>query len=180
MSNLDTILSVLLERGARQYGGEAVSQLAHALQCATLAERAGAPAALVAAALLHDFGHIVGKEDDLAGIDSVHETLGASALAAWFGPEVTEPIRLHVEAKRYLCAAEPDYQARLSPASVRSLALQGGPLARADAAAFAAERFATHAVALRRWDEAAKDPRAETPGLEHFRPSLESCLKSGR
>lgn len=177
---VDGIFTLMLRQGARQYGGEAVSELAHALQGATLAEREGAAPALVVATLLHDYGHMVeGGDEGLAerGIDAGHERRGADALAALgFGPAVTEPVRLHVAAKRYLCVAEPGYAAGLSPASTLSLALQGGPMSPAEAAAFLARPHAAESVRLRHWDEQAKDPRAETPGLEHFRAVVERCL----
>ncbi len=174
---MDEILGLMLRQGARQYDDEPISQLAHALQCAAWAERAGAPPPLVVAALLHDYGHLVAADEAAArhGIDAQHERIGAAALARWFGDDVVAPIRLHVDAKRYLCVAEAGYAAALSPASVRSLALQGGPFTAAGAAEFLARPFAPDAVALRRWDELAKDPDAETPGLDHYRPLLAAC-----
>lgn len=168
-------LKLLSERGARQYGDEAVSQLAHALQCATLAERSGASSALIVAALLHDIGHLLGEDGAArSGADAEHEQVGAAALAVLFRPAVTEPIRLHVPAKRYLCAREPGYDAVLSPASRRSLALQGGAFSPEETRAFLQSPYARDAVALRRWDEAAKDPNAETPGLLHFSKHIDA------
>src|SRR5215472_1943672 len=126
--------------GAVEYLGEAVTQAEHMLQAAHLAELAGATDALVAAALLHDVGHftgIVSGHDLMRGADNRHSYAGADWLAQWFGPEVTEPVRLHVDAKRYLCAAEPGYAETLSPASVYTLGVQGGPMTGAEAAAFA-------------------------------------------
>jgi gamma-butyrobetaine dioxygenase len=111
------------------------------------------------------------------GQDLEHEIAGANALAALFPPEVTEPIRLHVAAKRYLVATDPGYAARLSAASVASLACQGGPFGAAAAEEFAAGRFAPDALALRRWDEGAKDPLAETPDLAHFRHYLRAVAR---
>jgi gamma-butyrobetaine dioxygenase len=104
--------------------------------------------------------------------DNRHSHQGADWLAPWFGPAVTEPVRLHVAAKRYLCATEPDYFARLSPASVHTLSVQGGPMRPAEAARFAAEPFAEDAVRLRRWDDAAKDADAEVPDFTHYRDLL--------
>ena len=101
---------------------------------------------------------------------------GAAWLARWFGPAVTEPVRLHVAAKRYLCAAEPGYFALLSPASVYTLSLQGGPMTPAEAAAFASGPCAADAVAVRRWDDAAKDPAADVPGFDAYRPLLGALL----
>lgn len=181
MSAADRILDILETSGAVQYGDEAVSQLQHALQCAHLAECSGAPASLVVAALLHDFGHLIHKlgEDAAArGIDDRHEALGRKYLARWFDEDVTAPIGLHVDAKRYLCATEPDYFDTLSPASVQSLELQGGPFGEAEAAAFIAQPHAQDALAVRRWDEQAKDPEAATPGLEHYRPCIEASIRN--
>lgn len=177
---VDTVLALLAREGGDQYGGEAITQREHALQAATLAREAGAPDALVAAALLHDVGHLIhrlGEDHAKRGIDDRHEALGAKWLARWFEPAVTEPIRWHVEAKRYLCAAEPGYFARLSEESVRSLALQGGVMDGAQAAAFAARPEAQDAVRVRRWDEEAKIVGWRTPGLDDFRPQLETCLR---
>ncbi len=102
---------------------------------------------------------------------------GHAYLTGCFGPEVTEPVRLHVAAKRYLCAAEPDYFGKLSPDSVLSLSLQGGPMSSEEAAAFRAQPHADAAVQLRRYDEAAKAKDLPTPPAEHFRPHLERCLR---
>ncbi|MGD1879452.1 MAG: phosphonate degradation HD-domain oxygenase [Kiloniellaceae bacterium] len=175
------ILSLLAELGTDRYGGEEVSQLTHALQCATFAQRSGASDSLVAAALLHDVGHLVNPKDEgatLRGVDAAHETVGAGYLARWFGPAVTAPIAQHVAAKRYLCQAEDGYFGRLSEESVRSLAVQGGPFTAQQAEAFLARPYAEEAVALRRWDELAKDPEMVTPSLEDFRPVLERAERS--
>src|SRR5262249_28661399 len=133
------IHDVFTLRGHDAYFGEAVSQLEHALQAAHLAEEAGASDSLVCAALLHDLGHLLrGLPENIAaeGIDDCHEHAGASWLTRWFRPCVTQPILLHVTAKRYLCAVDPLYRARLSPASVQSLQLQGGPFTDEEVAAF--------------------------------------------
>ncbi len=180
MPAVDRIVEILETNGAAQYGDEAVSQLQHALQCAHLAERSGAPDSLVAAALLHDFGHLIhklGEDAAVRGIDDRHEALGRKYLARWFDEDVTAPIGLHVDAKRYLCATEPAYFDTLSPASVQSLELQGGPFSEAEAAAFIAQPHAQDALALRRWDEQAKDPGAVTPGLERYRPCIEASIR---
>jgi len=181
MSTADRIMEILEMNGAAQYGDEAVSQLQHALQCAHLAECSGAPDSLVVAALLHDIGHLIHKlgEDAAArGIDDRHEALGRKYLARWFGEDVTAPIGLHVDAKRWLCAADPAYFDTLSPASVRSLELQGGPFSEAEAAAFIAQPHAQDALAVRRWDEQAKDPGALTPGLERYRRCIEASIRN--
>jgi phosphonate degradation associated HDIG domain protein len=169
MRNIDDIFEGFVLRGAAAYG-ERVSQLAHALQAAQQAEREGADEALVAAALLHDIGHLVAKAP--VGTDDRHEQIAAGLLERLFGSEVAEPVRLHVDAKRYLCATESGYFRTLSPASVASLALQGGPFTAEGAATFAARPYADDAVRLRRWDERAKDPAAVTKPLESYAPLL--------
>src|SRR3546814_6934746 len=123
------LLALLDALGSGRYGGEEVTQLAHALQCATFAQQSCASDSLVAAALLHDIGHLVNPKDEnatLRGVDAAHEKVGAAYLARWFGPAVNAPVAQHVAAKRYLCTAEDGYLARLSEESVRSLAVQGG------------------------------------------------------
>lgn len=181
MGPIDSIIDLIETRGAEQYGDEAVSQREHALQCAVLAEAAGAAPALVAAALLHDIGHLVDVHAPGAavrGIDRRHEAIGAGWLARHFGPEVVEPVRLHVPAKQWLCWAEPGYEEALSPASQRSLALQGGRFDAASASAFLEQPFADAAIALRRWDDAAKVSGLATPALAHFLPAVEAALRS--
>jgi OPA family glycerol-3-phosphate transporter-like MFS transporter len=176
---IDRLLQLYRERGSAAYLGERVSQTEHALQTAWAAEKAGADPALISAALLHDVGHLLQELPEkcaAAGIDDAHEARGARWLAAWFGPEVVEPISLHVPAKRFLCATEPTYTERLSDASRVSLRLQGGPFTEQEAAEFCRHRQAQAAVALRRWDEAAKVAGLTTPPLEHFRTYLEVAL----
>ncbi|WP_034090992.1 phosphonate degradation HD-domain oxygenase [Streptacidiphilus albus] len=179
---IDVIEELFAAQGSSEYFGEAVTQAEHMLQAGALAEAAGAPAPLVAAALLHDLGHFHGEvsgHDLMEGTDNRHSHTGADWLAQWFGPEVTEPVRLHVAAKRYLCAVEPGYFALLSPASVHTLSVQGGPMTVAEAAEFAAHPHGEDAVRLRRWDEAAKDPEGPVPAFAHFRPLLASLLRPG-
>ena len=175
-------LARLLEgKGSRRYGLSDVNQLQHALQAALLAEQSGCDAALVTAALLHDIGHMVhslGDNSAEEGIDDRHEELGRAYLAALFGPDVIEPVRLQVAAKRYLCATEPDYFAKLSPDSVLSLQLQGGPMSPDEVAAFRASPHAEAAVQLRRFDEGAKIADLPTPPVAHFLPYLRACLRS--
>jgi len=181
MTIMERIFDNMATRGHEMYGGEAVTQLQHGLQCATLARRAGAGDRLVAAALLHDYGHLMGEDDAAAaaeGHDTLHEEIAANHLAAWFGPEVTEPIRMHVPAKRYLCAVDQAYFDTLSPASVQSLAVQGGAFTPEEAEVFMARPHAREAVELRRWDDRAKDPEAETDPLDSFRPTVEAALKA--
>ncbi|HEX3658029.1 MAG TPA: HD domain-containing protein [Pirellulales bacterium] len=167
----EQVLRLFRQRGDSQYGGEAVSQREHALQAAMFAEQAGAEPSLIAAALLHDVGHLLHVLADDApdhGIDDRHEALAAAWLQQRFGPPVVEPVRLHVAAKRYLCAVDREYAAQLSPPSVQSLALQGGPMTPEEVTAFEAGPFFAAAVRLRRWDEAAKVVDLPTPDLEHF------------
>jgi [1-hydroxy-2-(trimethylamino)ethyl]phosphonate dioxygenase len=177
---IEQIISLYRQRGDAMYGGEAVSQTEHALQTAYLAERDGSASTLIAAALLHDIGHLVHDLPDNAadlGLDDEHEALGARWLETYFGPAVTEPGKLHVAAKRYLCAVDPTYLSRLSPASVQSLALQGGAFSERDARAFEALPFALDAVKLRRWDDEAKIPGWAVPALDHYRPHLDRARR---
>ena len=173
------IQTLLEQKASGRYGLTLINQQQHALQAAWLAEREARGDALVVAALLHDVGHMVhdlGDNPADAGIDDRHEELGHAWLAAHFGPEVTEPVRLHVAAKRYLCAVEADYFAKLSPDSVKSLALQGGPMSAAEVAAFEALPHSAEAVQLRRYDEQAKVKGLETPPVAHFMPAVHRCL----
>lgn len=163
-----------------QYGLANINQRQHALQTAWLAERSGCPDALIAAALLHDIGHMVhdlGQNPADDGVDDEHERLGHEFLTSMFGPEVTEPVRLHVAAKRYLCAVEPDYFAKLSKDSVLSLTLQGGPMSAEEVAEFEAVPEYAGAVQLRRFDEQAKVKGLQTPPAVHFLPYVERCLR---
>jgi phosphonate degradation associated HDIG domain protein len=159
------------ENGGSLYGGEAVTQLEHALQAAMLAEADGADPSLIAAALLHDIGHLLHDLPDDApdnGVDDVHELRAHKWLRDHFGPEVTEPVRLHVDAKRYFCAVDPEYQASLSAPSVQSLELQGGPFDAEEARQFEQRPFFEEGTRVRRWDDLAKEVGCVTPPLEHF------------
>jgi len=179
MSTMDEIRTAFAKRGHEGYG-EGVSQLEHALQCAVFAERAGASEPLIVATLLHDIGHMLHDlPEDVAdsGIDTQHESLGSAWLSQHFGPEVSEPVRLHVAAKRYLSASEPGYFDRLSDASKLSLRLQGGPMSAQEQAELGAERFFSEAVALRRWDDEGKIVGMETPDLGHFEPMIARSLQ---
>ena len=169
--------------GRKPYDGgrrESVTALAHALQCAQLAEWAGADGPLVAAALLHDVGDLVGPAPDSDAADNRHELRALDVLRGAFGPEVLDPIRLHVAAKRYLVATEPGYAATLSPASVLSLSLQGGPMGEAEQRRFEEEPFAPQAVLLRRWDDAAKTPGKATPSLDYYLALLDEVRERPR
>ncbi len=153
-------------RGGGAYFGEPVTVLEHSLQAAYYAQHSGSSPQLIAAALLHDVGHLLHQEsEDVAeqGHDTRHEELGRQLLAAHMPTSVTEPIRLHVDAKRYLCFAEPAYLEALSPSSTLSLGLQGGPMNEAQAEQFLAQPFAREAVQLRRWDDEAKVPAFAVP-----------------
>jgi gamma-butyrobetaine dioxygenase len=173
MNSVEIVRVLFVERGSAEYLGEAVSQATHMLQAGALALRDSAPPPLVAAALLHDVGHLIAPTSEQA--DARHEETGAAWLAAvGFPAEVTEPVRLHVAAKRYLCAVEPAYLEGLSPASRTSLALQGGPMSAQEANTFAELEHASAAVAVRRWDDSAKDPAMPTPAFDDFAPLLAS------
>jgi phosphonate degradation associated HDIG domain protein len=182
MNLIDLLFSLFREKGNGAYFGEAVTETEHALQSAHLAEQSGAAPEWIAAALLHDVGHLLhGLPEDVAerGIDARHEERGAAWLERYFGPAVVGPVRLHVAAKRYLCAAEPDYYAGLSEASRRSLHLQGGPMSPEEVCRFEREPWFRSAVAVRRWDDGAKVPGLVVPGLNHYRPCLQAVLGSG-
>jgi phosphonate degradation associated HDIG domain protein len=188
MSPVDAIAELFASEGAADYLGEPITVAAHLLQAGARAQAAGAPPALVAAALLHDVGHLRGADaeaadielsgrDLMAGTDNNHGDRGAQWLSAQrFPASVTEPIRLHVAAKRYLCATEPSYFGQLSQASVYTLSVQGGPMTDAQAREFEREPHAGDAIAVRRWDDEAKDPSADVPDFDHYRPLLASLL----
>jgi phosphonate degradation associated HDIG domain protein len=182
MSNttvIDEIFAAFARQGHQSYG-ERVTQQQHGLQAATFAEQQGAKSTLIAAALLHDIGHLLhGLGEDIAdkGIDAIHEEIGGEYLTKHFVPEVAEPARLHVAAKRYLCAIDPVYLSSLSPASVLSLKLQGGPMNDQEVRAFESLPHFADALQLRRFDDMGKLPEMETPDLEHFRPYLEANLR---
>ena len=179
MNPLDQIHAAFARRGHQSYG-EGVSLSDHSFQCAAFAERDGACPALVVAALLHDIGHLLHDlPEDVAdsGIDTQHESLGSVWLSQYFGADVTEPVRLHVAAKRYLATADPGYFDQLSDASKLSLKLQGGRMTAAQAGAFEAERFFSDAVRLRRWDEEGKMVGYRGPDAAHFDAVVVSCLK---
>ena len=168
---ITALFTFLVERGAANYD-EAVTQLAHALQAATLARESGASAELITAALFHDLGHMLLGEDDgtkqMLAEDLDHECIGADFLKPYFPEAVTSPIRLHVPAKRYLCTVDASYHDQLSAASKRSLAVQGGTLSAAELAAFQQEPFLDQAVDLRRWDDLAKQQEYEVPAIDSF------------
>lgn len=176
---LDFLENLFARRGAEAYMGEVVSMAQHMEQSAACAEADGASDALVAAALLHDIGHFVGDFplDALEnGIDNVHEEAGARLLADYFPAEVTEPIRLHVPAKRYLCAVDETYQQRLSAASVQSLMVQGGPMNSAEVAEFESNPHHRDAVRVRLYDDDGKVAGLSIKPFSAYRDLLQSLL----
>jgi phosphonate degradation associated HDIG domain protein len=177
MNLVDEIFTLFELRGAGAYYGESVSMTEHMLQAAYFAQAEAAPPALVIAALFHDVGHLIETvPDDLSDwtTDAHHEEVGSRWLAQRFPASVSEPVRLHVPAKRYLCATDNAYFAKLSPASVITLKLQGGPMTRAETAGFESESFCREAVRVRRWDDAGKVAGLATPKLEDYRALINS------
>jgi phosphonate degradation associated HDIG domain protein len=173
------LVHLLATRGQDQYGGEAVSQLEHALQCAQLAEQASETRETIVASLLHDLGHLLSDVADDAtrppqARDDLHQFIALPFLRGVFSDAVLEPIRLHVDAKRYLCATDANYWDALSTASKQSLELQGGIYSEQDAQIFIAQPFAQEAVRLRRYDDLAKLPNTVTPPLSHFQNMIEA------
>ncbi|NES75149.1 MAG: phosphohydrolase [Okeania sp. SIO1H4] len=178
--DIKTIIQILSSKGHIQYNQESISQLEHALQCATLAKTAKANNELIVACLFHDLGHLIhdlGEDAANKGINDHHEYRSIKYLKHLFGEAVTEPIRLHVEAKRYLCATKPNYFSSLSPASQQSLELQGGIFSSDAAAQFIHQPYAKDAVKLRIWDDQAKVVGFKTPDLKHF---TQIILEEGR
>lgn len=172
------IEQLFARRGGDQYTGEPVTQLQHALQTAWLAEQAGEGDELVTAALLHDLGHLLhdfGATPTLQGVDDVHQYRALPFLRGLFGDAVVDAIKLHVDAKRYLCATRPAYFDNLSDDSKRSLALQGGIFSAEQAEAFIAQPGAQAAVRLRIWDDLAKAEDLATPPLSHFMARARRC-----
>ena len=178
MNRVDYIVQLFETCGDAEYLAEPVSQKQQALQCVGLAHHDAVPAALIAAALLHDIGHLLtANETDQAGEDRMHEEIAAAWLRHCFEPAVTEPIRLHVIAKRYLCTIDPSYWEQLSQASVESLALQGGILSPDDTGAFQKNPYFEAALRVRRWDEAAKEPGVLISDLKSYIPMLLSAQR---
>lgn len=173
------LADVFARRGAESYLGEPVTMAQHMLQGARLAEREGAGDALVAAALLHDIGHFTGEFGAYTPGDKqdrYHDRAGGAILAPFFPPEVAEPVRLHVAAKRFLCATEPDYLQKLSRASTHSLGLQGGPMNAAEVAQFRANPHHLAAVRVRRWDDAGKVAGMKTRAFADYAPLLQRLV----
>ncbi len=177
MSIFDRIFTLFAGRGSAAYFGEAVSMTEHALQAAHFAELMGERKTVIAAALLHDIGHLIATvPDDINEwkVDARHEATGARWLAARFGAEVAEPVRLHVRAKRYLCATDAGYVSQLSAASILTLKLQGGVMPADEVAAFEAEPAYRDALVVRRCDDRGKVQGLETRRLEDYRSLLQS------
>lgn len=169
--NVDDVRTLFEQYGSMSYSGEPVSQLEHALQSGALAEQEGASEELIAAAFLHDLGHLLNQQGETPtarGIDDVHQYFVLPFLRPVLPDSVLEPIRLHVDAKRYLCASDRTYFDRLSADSRRSLQLQGGVFDEEGVEAFLRKPFARDAVRLRRWDDLAKEQNRVTPDIEHF------------
>jgi phosphonate degradation associated HDIG domain protein len=176
MEIFQELSSIYEDRGADAYVGEPVTVSEHSLQAAHFAQGSNAPDSLILAALLHDVGHLLGNApNDIAEwkTDARHEISGSKWLKSRFGPGVSEPVRLHVPAKRYLCTTDATYFKKLSPASVVTLSLQGGPMSEAEVRAFEAEPFFREAVLLRQCDEQAKIAGLPTSGFSHYRHLIE-------
>ena len=183
MTLVAEVLTIYGQRGAESYFGESVSVTEHALQSAHFAQLDDAAPALIVASLLHDIGHLIDpvpEQLDEWASDARHEIGGARWLASHFEPAVSEPVRLHVAAKRYLCATDPGYVQQLSPASIRTLQLQGGPMHGVEIEEFEAEPFHREAVQLRRYDDRAKIAGLATPPLEVYMPLIEHLAAAPR
>ena len=175
---LQEVHDLLLRRGQTQYGLEAINQLEHALQCASLAEQAGETSDTIVACLLHDLGHLLAAEregtiEHDTREDDLHQFMALPFLRGLFPDAVLEPIRMHVDAKRYLCLIEPGYWGDLSIASKHSLEQQGGVFDEAQAQTFIAQPYAEEAVRLRRYDDLAKVKDKQVPGLAHYQTHLQ-------
>jgi len=179
--SISDICILFARKGGRAYDGEPVTQIEHALQTAMRAEDEGAAPSLVAAALLHDLGHLLndqGETPTMRGVDDLHQFVALPFLRPLFADDVLAPIKLHVDAKRYLCATRDGYYEALSADSKRSLVLQGGPFTAEQADAYIAQPFAQDAVRVRLWDDLAKIEGAATPPLAHFVAALEAAQLS--
>jgi phosphonate degradation associated HDIG domain protein len=177
---VEFIADIFERRGAESYLGEAVTMAEHMLQGAVLAEQAGAPDELVAAALLHDIGHYTSEFGTMSlgdERDNYHEESGAHVLEPFFPRVITECVRLHVPAKRYLCATDAGYYDRLSDASKHTLTLQGGPMSAEEVKAFEANPYHREAVKVRIWDDEGKVPGVPTPGFRHYVPLLRRVVE---
>jgi len=176
------LLDYIKEKGQSRYD-ESVTQIEHALQCAQLAKNAQLPATAVTAALLHDLGHLLLDEHDsqegFLAEDLNHEEIGAKFLTDFFPPVVTEPIRLHVAAKRYLCSTDKEYYDKLSEASKRSFAVQGGNLSAEEQSEFEKNEHLNLATKIRRLDDQAKKKGLPVPDIEEFASQIAESLQRG-
>jgi len=177
---VEEILAAFAACGHMDYG-ESISMQEHMLQAACIAEQKGEDDAVIVATLLHDYGHLVCNMPNntfLDGVNNYHEEAGARALEKWFGKDIVGAVRLHVDAKRYLCAATPSYMDKLSDASITTLEVQGGPMNEEEMAAFREKSGHKLALKVRVYDDMGKYPHMERPELEHYVPMLKSALIS--
>lgn len=175
------LIELFESKGNSMYGGEAVTQLEHALQAAALAKKEHASDSLIVASLLHDIGHLLHEMPETAsedGIDDIHEELAAKFLSDYFIDAVVEPVKLHVQAKRFLCAVEPGYYESLSQPSKASLSFQGGIMNDVEIGNFQQNPFYKEAISLRKWDDMAKVLNMECPDLNEYIVSIEKLLKN--
>ena len=173
------LTDIFNRKGADSYLGEEVTMSGHMLQVAQNAERADESNAIIAAALLHDIGHYTGEFPENyidLGLNNRHESMGAAILENFFPEEVTQPVRWHVEAKRYLCAVEPDYFSGLSEASVKTLELQGGPMNQAEIREFEKNPHLQAIIRVRRYDDSGKVPGTTTPAISHYMNIVQQVL----
>lgn len=176
-SIIDRLEHRFITRGDGFYLGEPVTIAEHMLQCAALAQAQSASDALIASALLHDIGHFGTEEHDgNSVVDWKHEESGAAILEGHFPPAVVASVRLHVSAKRYLCATDKSYFDKLSRASKHSLSLQGGPMSASETAMFENLEYHREAIRVRRWDDWGKEQGRRTPSFRDFRPLLQRVL----
>jgi [1-hydroxy-2-(trimethylamino)ethyl]phosphonate dioxygenase len=176
----EEVLAIYGARGGGAYFGERLTITEHGLQAAWFAAHESAPETLIIAALLHDIGHLLeAVPEDLAEwtSDAHHEQIGGRWLARRFGPEISEPVRLHVPAKRYLCATDARYAGQLSDASVHTLRLQGGPMSVEETRRFESERYFREAVRVRLWDDQGKVAGLKTPLLQEYLGMLEAATR---
>ena len=178
---IDFILDLFARQGATEYMGEAVTMSQHMEQTAACAVADNAPDTLVIAALLHDIGHFIGAHpiDALEnGIDNDHESVGADYLQTHFPDSISEPVRLHVAAKRYICATRSEYVRYLSDASIHSLALQGGPMSEREVAEFEREPNLEAILQVRYLDDSGKREHMSTPSVAHFLPRVRALAEA--
>ncbi len=176
---VDYLAGIFVRRGAESYLGEPVTMSEHMLQSAMAAERAHASDELIVAALLHDIGHYSNEIPEhllMQGTNNHHDEAGATFLAAFFPPAITEPIRNHVAAKRYLCSVDSSYERKLSEASQYTLKIQGGLLSPAKIQAFESNGYLQQSIDLRGWDDQGKDPNIVCSDFEHYRSLIETFV----